>query len=189
MVFFPECFDYVGRNREENEALAMAEGGEYIGRYRSCAKQYGLWLSLGGFHEKDPAGQRKPFNTHLIINDSGETCGIYRKLHLFDVDIPGKIAAPVNTPVGNVAMSICYDLRFAELALWHRMKGAHILTYPAAFTVNTGLAHWEVSFLCVLCKNSSLEAKIPESCSCPRLNFFRWEPLTASHSLQLSAPP
>lgn len=41
-------------------------------------------------------------------------------------------------------MSICYDLRFAELALWYRMNGAHILTYPAAFTVNTGLAHWEV---------------------------------------------
>lgn len=41
-------------------------------------------------------------------------------------------------------MSICYDLRFAELALWYRMNQAHILTYPAAFTVNTGLAHWEV---------------------------------------------
>lgn len=158
MVFFPECFDYVGRSREENEELAMDENSEYIGRYRNCAREYGLWLSLGGFHQKDRAGARKPFNTHLIVDDNGETRGIYRKLHLFDLDIPGKvrlmesefsssgnkIAKPVFTPVGKVAMSICYDLRFAELALWYRMNGAHILTYPAAFTVNTGLAHWEV---------------------------------------------
>ncbi|VDP11299.1 unnamed protein product [Onchocerca flexuosa] len=157
MVFFPECFDYVGQNREENEMLALTESDNYIGRYRNCAKEYGLWLSLGGFHQKDPAGFRKPFNTHLIIDEKGETRGFYRKLHLFDLDIPGKarliesefsscgneIPKPVCTPVGNVAMSICYDLRFAELALWYRMNGAHILTYPAAFTVNTGLAHWE----------------------------------------------
>lgn len=52
MVFFPECFDYVGRSREENEELAMDENCEYIGRYRNCAREYGLWLSLGGFHQK-----------------------------------------------------------------------------------------------------------------------------------------
>ncbi|EFO28251.2 hydrolase [Loa loa] len=157
MVFFPECFDYVGQNRDENEALALTESDDYIGRYRNCAREYGLWLSLGGFHQKDSSGLRKPFNTHLIIDDRGETRGVYRKLHLFDLDIPGKmrlvesefsshgneIPKPICTPVGNVAMSICYDLRFAELALWYRMNGAHILTYPAAFTVNTGLAHWE----------------------------------------------
>ncbi|VDK79219.1 unnamed protein product [Litomosoides sigmodontis] len=157
MVFFPECFDYVGENRHESATLALTEDGDYIGRYRNCAREYGLWLSLGGFHQKDPAGLQKPFNTHLIIDDGGKTRGMYRKLHLFDIDIPGKvrliesefssrgdeILKPVCTPVGNVAMSICYDLRFAELALWYRMNGAHILTYPAAFTVNTGLAHWE----------------------------------------------
>lgn len=52
MVFFPECFDYVGENRDENETLALTEDGDYIGRYRNCAREYGLWLSLGGFHEK-----------------------------------------------------------------------------------------------------------------------------------------
>ncbi|EJW84596.1 hydrolase [Wuchereria bancrofti] len=157
MVFFPECFDYVGESRNETEALALTENDDYINRYRTCAKEYGLWLSLGGFHQKDPAGLRKPFNTHIIVDDSGETRGIYRKLHLFDLDIPEKvrlvesefssrgdeISKPVCTPVGNVAMSICYDLRFAELALWYRMNGAHVLTYPSAFTVDTGLAHWE----------------------------------------------
>lgn len=55
-----------------------------------------------------------------------------------------KIERPVETPIGNVALSICYDVRFSELALLHRHNGAHILTYPSAFTLNTGLAHWEV---------------------------------------------
>lgn len=54
---------------------------------------------------------------------------------------------PVDTQVGKVAMSICYDLRFSELALWHRVQGAQILTYPSSFTLNTGLAHWEVCFV------------------------------------------
>ena len=52
---------------------------------------------------------------------------------------------PVETPAGRVALSICYDLRFPELSIWNRKKGADILTFPAAFTVPTGLAHWEVS--------------------------------------------
>lgn len=52
MVFFPECFDYIGRNREENESLAMAEDSEYINRYRILASDYKVYLSLGGFHEK-----------------------------------------------------------------------------------------------------------------------------------------
>ncbi|VDN56412.1 unnamed protein product [Dracunculus medinensis] len=157
MVFLPECFDYVGRTREENISLAVDEEGEYIGRYRQLAKTSGLWISLGGFHHKDPNNIGKPFNTHLIIDNEGRTRGRYQKLHLFDLDIPGKvrlvesefssagnkIERPVQTPIGNVALSICYDVRFSELALLHRHNGAHILTYPSAFTLNTGLAHWE----------------------------------------------
>lgn len=54
MVFLPECFDYVGRTREENISLAVDEEGEYIGRYRQLAKTSGLWISLGGFHHKVP---------------------------------------------------------------------------------------------------------------------------------------
>ncbi|VDM39733.1 unnamed protein product [Toxocara canis] len=157
MVFLPECFDFVGRTREENISLAMEENGDYINRYKQSAKEFGLWLSLGGFHHLDPENLRKPYNTHLIIDDQGSVRGRYQKLHLFDLDIPGKVrlmesefssaghemVRPVKTPVGVVAMSICYDLRYSELALWNRRKGAQILTYPSAFTVNTGLAHWE----------------------------------------------
>lgn len=157
MVFFPECFDFIGRNKEENQSLAFGEDGDFINQFRKAAKDFGLWLSLGGFHHKDPKGVHMPYNTHLIIDDEGKTRALYQKLHLFDVDIPGKVrlmesefshagdklVRPVQTPIGSVGLGICYDLRFAELALWNRKCGADILTYPSAFTVNTGLAHWE----------------------------------------------
>lgn len=51
---------------------------------------------------------------------------------------------PVDTPVGKLGLSICYDLRFLELSIWNRKSGAQILSFPSAFTLNTGLAHWEV---------------------------------------------
>lgn len=100
-----------------------------------------------------------PYNTHLVLDDSGATRAIYKKLHIFDLEIPGRVrllesefnsagerlVPPVATPIGNVGLSICYDVRFAELALWNRLRGAEILTYPSAFTVDTGMAHWEVA--------------------------------------------
>ncbi|CAJ0572122.1 unnamed protein product, partial [Mesorhabditis spiculigera] len=155
MIFFPECVDYVGRTREEEVSLAIEEGGEFINRFRDLAKKHGIWISLGGFHRKD--GDKLPFNTHLVLNGNGETAARYDKLHLFDLEIPGKVrlmesefskagtgmVAPVETPVGKLGLSICYDIRFPELSIWNRKRGAQILSFPSAFTVNTGLAHWE----------------------------------------------
>uniref|UniRef100_A0A914V4R6 Nitrilase and fragile histidine triad fusion protein NitFhit n=1 Tax=Plectus sambesii TaxID=2011161 RepID=A0A914V4R6_9BILA len=158
MVFLPECFDYVGRNKEEAIGLAVAEDGPLIARFRELARQNDLWLSLGGFHEINAETKKNPFNTHLIINNEGATVAKYRKLHLFDVNIPGKVrlmesdfstagdrlVQPVQTPAGVVALSTCYDVRFPELSVWQRKRGAQILTFPSAFTASTGAAHWEV---------------------------------------------
>ncbi|KAI1733160.1 carbon-nitrogen hydrolase domain-containing protein [Ditylenchus destructor] len=157
MVFFPECFDYIGRTREETISLAMEEDSDYIQNFRKLAQENNLWLSLGGFHHKVPSSGSLPFNTHLIINEKGETAGSYQKLHLFDLDIPNKVRLmesefsvhgkklhpPVDTPIGKMGLAICYDVRFPELSLYYRHRGAEILTYPSSFTVNTGLAHWE----------------------------------------------
>uniref|UniRef100_A0A1I7XR52 bis(5'-adenosyl)-triphosphatase n=1 Tax=Heterorhabditis bacteriophora TaxID=37862 RepID=A0A1I7XR52_HETBA len=157
MVFFPECFDFIGRDKDEQITLAMDENGDYIERYRALARQHGLWLSLGGMHHKDMTDPLKPWNTHLIIDCEGNTRAEYKKLHLFDLEIPGKVRLlesefskagtkmvhPVDTPIGRLGLSICYDLRFAELSLWNRNKGAQVLSFPSAFTLNTGLAHWE----------------------------------------------
>jgi hypothetical protein len=57
-----------------------------------------------------------------------------------------QLIPPVQTPIGKLGLSICYDVRFAELALWNRQQGAEVLSFPSAFTLNTGLAHWEVCF-------------------------------------------
>ncbi|PIO66556.1 hypothetical protein TELCIR_11731, partial [Teladorsagia circumcincta] len=104
----------------------------------------------------DPT-ESKPWNSHMIIDSGGEARALYNKLHLFDLEIPGKfkfiesefsrrgikMVPPVNTSIGKLGLSICNDLRFSELALWNRYKGAEILSYPSAFTLHTGLAHFE----------------------------------------------
>ncbi|CAD5226767.1 unnamed protein product [Bursaphelenchus xylophilus] len=156
MVFFPECFDYIGENRQETINLAFREDSDYLKRFRTLAKENNVWLSLGGFHNKE-SDDKMPLNTHIVIDSEGNTQAQYHKLHLFDLDIPGRVRLmesefsragsrlvnPVQTPVGKLGLSICYDVRFPELALWNRFQGAQILSYPSSFTVNTGLAHWE----------------------------------------------
>jgi deaminated glutathione amidase len=120
-----------------------------------------MWMSFGGIHEKviDDAGNAtgKIHNTHVIINSDGEIAGLYRKLHLFDVDTPefkfreskiveaGKgLTEPIETPIGKIGLQICYDIRFPEAPIWLKKRGAEIITYPSAFAMTTGEAHWEV---------------------------------------------
>lgn len=115
-------------------------------------------LSLGGFQEALPNPSTHRYNTHALVDPSGALRASYRKIHLFDLDIPGKVtlresnatlpgaalcAAP-GTPAGTLGLSVCYDLRFP--ALFQRLRfdlGADALLVPAAFTVPTGEAHWE----------------------------------------------
>ncbi|XP_028394636.1 deaminated glutathione amidase-like [Dendronephthya gigantea] len=157
MVFLPEAFDFVSENKEMCLSLAHSVDGPVIQDLSRTAKDEDVWLSLGGFHEKSSTEDSRVYNTHLILDNQGNVAGKYNKLHLFDVDIkggvrlkesdsfiPGKKMPPVvKTPVGNVGLSICYDLRFPELSLTLAQQGADILTYPSAFTFITGAAHWE----------------------------------------------
>lgn len=161
MVFLPEGFDYIGSSREETLSLSETLGGDTISRYTQLARKLEVWLSLGGFHERghDWDNDRRIYNSHIIINDKGDIMSVYRKSHLFDVELPEKgvslkesaftipgasLVPPVQTPIGKVGLGVCYDLRFPELSLALQRHGAEILTYPSAFTVATGAAHWEV---------------------------------------------
>eukprot|EP00095_Tigriopus_kingsejongensis_P008373 snap_masked-scaffold856_size87843-processed-gene-0.10 protein:Tk08373 transcript:snap_masked-scaffold856_size87843-processed-gene-0.10-mRNA-1 annotation:"histidine triad domain protein" len=155
MAFLPEAFDFLGENAGETKSLAEELSGPTIGHYRDLAGKLKMSLSLGGFHRL--AGE-KMLNTHVIIDAQGQITGQYAKTHLFDVDIPGRVKLkesdyvlpgpaipdPVTTSVGRVGLGICYDLRFPELSLGLARKGADILTFPATFTIPTGMAHWEV---------------------------------------------
>ena len=168
MTFLPECADYVSESRDQAVALAEPLEGPTVSRYREMARTLKMWLSVGGYHEKpaDADETKRIYNTHLLIDDEGTIRGVYRKVHLFDVDIPGgapvyestytipgsAIGPPVDTVCGKVGMAICYDMRFPELAVSLVQQGAEILTYPAAFTVPTGMAHWET-----LLRNRAIE--------------------------------
>ncbi|XP_021963740.1 nitrilase and fragile histidine triad fusion protein NitFhit isoform X3 [Folsomia candida] len=183
MIFFPECFDFVGENKAQTLQLAEPLDGFLITRYSELAKQFGIWISLGGFHEheKDEGERVVPTtggkaddeggpclrNAHLLLNPEGELVSVYRKMHLFNVDIPEKnislhessyvrpgdeLVLSEVTPIGRIGLGVCYDLRFPEFGMAYRAQGAHVLTYPSAFTVHTGQAHWEP-----LCRARAIE--------------------------------
>ncbi|KAE8588854.1 hypothetical protein XENTR_v10022778 [Xenopus tropicalis] len=166
MVFLPEAFDYIGGNAEETLSLAETLHGDTIQRYSQLARECGLWLSLGGFHEKGPNWDtdRRISNSHVVLDNTGHIVSVYRKAHLFDVDLqngvslressftlPGaEIIRPISSPAGKLGLGVCYDLRFPEFSLALAQAGAELLTYPSAFTLTTGLAHWEVGIAFVL---------------------------------------
>uniref|UniRef100_A0A8U7NXN5 Nitrilase 1 n=1 Tax=Corvus moneduloides TaxID=1196302 RepID=A0A8U7NXN5_CORMO len=159
-VFLPEGFDFIGDSPQQSLALAEPLDGDIVGRYRQLARECEVWLSLGGFHERghDWDSTGRIYNCHLLLDSSGRLVAAYRKLHLFDAELPGgpalressftnpgrELLPPIDTPVGKLGLAVCYDLRFPELAQALRGAGAQILTFPSAFTVPTGAAHWEV---------------------------------------------
>jgi predicted amidohydrolase len=127
---------------------------------RTIARESGLWISGGGIHvagaPPDPeSASPRVYNTHVVMDDVGVTRCTYRKIHLFDVAIPGKVSlreskttAPgtelvvCDSPLGKLGISTCYDVRFPEMYLPLVSRGAQILLVPSAFTVPTGAAHW-----------------------------------------------
>jgi predicted amidohydrolase len=112
-----------------------------------------------GIHEPGSPPGKRVKNTLIWIDEEGQIAHRYQKLHLFDVDLrpngprlkesdsvePGvEIVPPMETVTGRVGMMICFDLRFPEISLSLKRRGAQVLVYPSAFTVPTGKAHWEV---------------------------------------------
>ncbi|KAE9965600.1 hypothetical protein BLS_007507 [Venturia inaequalis] len=160
-LFLPEASDYIASSAAESLSLVQpVSSSPFVLGLQAEAKKYGLPVNVG-IHEpaledgKD--GIRRLRNTLIWIDETGEIRERYQKLHLFDVEIeggpvlkesdsvqPGKeIVKPFKTSVGSVGLLICFDLRFPEPAIALRRLSATIITYPSAFTVPTGKAHWE----------------------------------------------
>ena len=130
--------------------------GPIISRAREIADRESIFLLAGSFPERStPAG--KVYNTSVLLGPEGEIIATYRKIHLFDVEIPGgeshheservlpgDKAVVAETPLGRMGLTICYDLRFGGLYQHLADLGAGIIFSPAAFTEQTGKAHWEV---------------------------------------------
>jgi predicted amidohydrolase len=166
LVGLPENFAYLGNDRDHRLAIAetlplpgtsVDDDGPrpILGAMQELARAAGTWLLLGGFPERT-AG-KKIRNSAVLLDPSGAVVSVYRKMHLFDVDVPGGRsfreseaiepgAAPVvaETPWGGLGLSVCYDVRFPELYRALAAGGARIIAVPSAFTVETGKDHWHV---------------------------------------------
>ncbi|XP_047165843.1 deaminated glutathione amidase, chloroplastic/cytosolic isoform X2 [Vigna umbellata] len=157
LLCFPEAFSYVGTKDGDSVSVAQPLDGPIMNQYCSLARESSIWLSLGGFQEKGSDPQHL-CNTHVIVDETGKIRSSYRKIHLFDVDVPGgrvykesSFTEPgndivaVDSPIGRLGLSVCYDLRFPEMYQLLRFQHeAQVLLVPSAFTKVTGAAHWEI---------------------------------------------
>jgi len=157
LVALPENFAFL---RREGLPIPVAQGldGEIVERLRDWARSHRIWLVGGSFAEA-VEGDRRVFNTCVCCAPDGSVAGVYRKIHLFDVDLrstggqayteservaPGTEPVRVETPFGGIGLSICYDVRFPELYRELSRRGIRLITVPSAFAPQTGRDHWEV---------------------------------------------
>ncbi len=155
LLAFPEVFLYIGA-RAGKLAHAETLDGPLVARFRESAARHGMAILLGSIHERIADDAGKVRNTSVLIGADGELLARYRKIKLFDVDLPsvriresdtieaGREAPPVaDTALGRVGLTICFDLRFPALFSHLRQAGADIILVPSNFTFATGAAHWE----------------------------------------------
>ena len=155
LVVLPELWNaWVGCAADRAHAEAL--DGPTARFLADLAARTRTWLVAGSMLEIDPADGRY-YNTCLVLDDAGRVTATYRKLHLFDVTLdgrdprresdvfdPGARIVTASTPWGRLGLSICYDLRFAELYRVLVQDGGTMLSVPAAFSAVTGPAHWQV---------------------------------------------
>jgi predicted amidohydrolase len=157
LIVLPECFALLGPEQQKLAiAEALPEGGPILARFAALARERVVELVLGGFWERasDP---KKVRNTCVHLGKDGSVRAVYRKIHLFDVDLPdgtslresatvepGSVPVVTETSFGRLGLSVCYDLRFPELYRALTDRGAIALTIPSAFTLTTGKDHWHV---------------------------------------------
>lgn len=156
MLFTPEMSGLLDRDRARAAgAITREEDDRVLAAVREAAARAGIWVQLGSLAVRRE--DKRYANRAFVIDDGGAIRARYDKLHLFDVTLatgetwresaayaPGDAAVVVDTPLGRLGLSICYDLRFPALYAALSEAGATLLSIPAAFTRPTGAAHWEV---------------------------------------------
>lgn len=155
LVVLPENTSFMGTDAEKR-AIAEPLDGPMFARLGRLAKAHGLWLVAGTLPERGPTPERT-FNTSVVFGPDGARVAVYRKIHLFDIELgegatfkesatvePGRHATVAETALARIGLTVCYDLRFPALYRVLVRAGAELITVPAAFTVPTGRDHWEV---------------------------------------------
>jgi deaminated glutathione amidase len=163
LVLLPEVFAWRGVDAADPTS-AEPIPGPTTEAMAALARELGMFLAMGSILERVPDEPRR-YNTSCLLDPDGTLVARYRKVHLFDVDIPGRVAVResdtriagdgavvVRTRLATLGCSICYDLRFPELYRELARAGAEVLLVPSAFTAPTGAAHWDV-----LCRARAVE--------------------------------
>jgi len=157
MAFLPEMSLLLDRDRARSAVHITREADSpWPAALQAMAQKHGLWLHSGSMPLLADDGARRVNRSHVIASD-GSIRACYDKIHMFDVTLPsgenwqesaayagGDTLAVVDTPLGKLGLSICYDLRFPELYRALVDRGATLIAIPAAFTVSTGEAHWHM---------------------------------------------
>ncbi|MGH2987199.1 MAG: carbon-nitrogen hydrolase family protein [Solirubrobacterales bacterium] len=155
LVVLPEKWNLLGAAAELELGAEELEGGASIDAARGWARELGIHLVAGSVAER-AAGAERLFNTSALIDPSGRLAAVYRKIHMFDVEVggvtyreseheqPGEEIVTASAGGVEVGLSVCYDLRFPELYRILAVRGARLITVPSAFTLATGRDHWEV---------------------------------------------
>jgi len=161
-LLFPENAPFLGKDGEKSD-VAEPLGGPMTEHFAGIAEESGAWVTLGSFPEvvsEDNGDHERTYNTQVLFDPTGEPRAVYRKIHLFDVDVEGgreyresdhvkpgddlvltDITAP-GADAWRTGLTVCYDLRFPELYRGLQSAGAQILTVPSACTRQTGRDHW-----------------------------------------------
>ena len=157
-VLTPEITNCVSGSREhQRKVLVPEELDPVLADLRALAADLKIWLLIGSLGVKSGEADGRFANRSFLIAPDGSVKARYDKIHMFDVDLgpgekfteseayrPGAQAVVAETPLGNIGLSICYDVRFGALYRRLAQAGAQIITVPAAFAVTTGRAHWEI---------------------------------------------
>ena len=152
----PENFALMGRCETDKQKVSEHFGvGPIQENLANFAQKHQLWIVAGTIPLKTPGSRVRAAS--LVFDSQGQCVARYDKIHLFDVRVseqeshresvtiePGNQLVLVNTPVGRLGLTVCYDLRFPELYRQLLLQGAEIFSVSSAFTATTGLAHWEV---------------------------------------------
>ncbi len=155
LIALPEKWNLLATGDEHAAGAEHLEDGTSIGAAREWARSLGVNVLAGSIGEL-AEGEERIFNTSCLIDRSGEIAAVYRKIHMFDVEVggvryeesareqPGEEIVSADVDGVELGLTICYDLRFCELYRILAVGGARIFSIPSAFTLATGRDHWDV---------------------------------------------
>ncbi|MBP5785388.1 MAG: carbon-nitrogen hydrolase family protein [Methanobrevibacter sp.] len=162
LAVLPEMFNCPYENEKFIEYAEILESSKTLKEIANIAKEENIHVLAGSIPEleRDDGEKRESiYNTAVFFDNDGKQLGKHRKMHLFDIDVKGKIYFKesdtlsagneftiIKTDLATIGIGICYDIRFVELSRIMALNGAEILIYPGAFNLTTGPAHWEILF-------------------------------------------